>query len=50
MFGNALRTVVAQTDLVTEHTRMIGAATNSVAEKTDLHAENTVLSGLQMLI
>ncbi len=45
-----INTVVNNTALITDQTNLIGVSLNSVAEKTDIHAENTVLSGLQNLI
>ncbi|HQK86017.1 MAG TPA: type VI secretion system tip protein TssI/VgrG [Acidobacteriota bacterium] len=50
MLGNDLRSIAVRTTTIGDETNLIGVGLNTVAEKTDLHAENTVLSGLQMLI
>ncbi len=48
--GEDLHAIGQNTQTIGDQTNLIGIGLNSVAEKTDLHAENTVLSGLQMLI
>jgi len=45
-----LSLVVDNTTMITNQSELIGNSLSSVADKTEMHAEKIVMSGMQLLI